>query len=117
MPHVTKLPSYVKDTLDLLKILDGLTIPSDALLVTSVVEALYASIPHDLGLQTIKTFLMEKDHRQWDFRTFVLRLLSYILKHNWLAFLRSHYLQVQGVAVPRHMPIYTWGVGAQYLFK
>lgn len=59
MPHV------VRDTSDLSKRLDGLTIPPDTLLVTIDVQALYSSIPHELGIQTVKKFLMEQDHRQW----------------------------------------------------
>lgn len=53
-PHVERMPSYVKDTLQLLQILDGLTIPVDSLLVTLDIEALYSSIPHEEGLKIIK---------------------------------------------------------------
>lgn len=37
-----------------------------------------------------KKFLMEQDkiNRQWEFHSFVLKLLSYILKHNCFSFLR-----------------------------
>lgn len=42
MPHVTSLPFYIKDTLDLLKHIEGCTVPPDALLVTLNVEALYS---------------------------------------------------------------------------
>lgn len=51
MPHVIGLPSYVRDASDLLKSLDGLSIPPDALLVTIDVEALLSSIPHEIGLK------------------------------------------------------------------
>lgn len=50
-PFVTSLFSYTKDTLDLLKQIEGLTVPPDALLVSLDVESLYCSIPHDRGSQ------------------------------------------------------------------
>ena len=99
MPHVMSLPSYVKDTIDLLRKLDGLTISKDALFVTIDVEALYSSIPHDKGLKTVGTFLMEIDHREWKFQRLIISFLSFILKHNFFSFHGSYYLQVQGVAM------------------
>lgn len=54
-PHVITLPSYVKDTPDLLKNLEGLTVPQACSLVTIYVETLYSSMPHELGLETMET--------------------------------------------------------------
>lgn len=39
-PHVTSLQSYVKDAIHILQIIDNLTIPENAYLVTIDVEAL-----------------------------------------------------------------------------
>lgn len=47
LPHVMRLPSYIRDTTDLLKHIKGIQIPPDALLVAIDVEALYSSIPHE----------------------------------------------------------------------
>lgn len=58
-PHVVTLPSYIKDTTDLLKNLDSLIVPTDCLLVAIDIEALYSSIPHNLGVETISKFLDE----------------------------------------------------------
>lgn len=55
--YVTSLPSYVKDTFHFLQILDNLCIPDYSILVTTDVEALYSSIPHEKGLTTIKHIL------------------------------------------------------------
>lgn len=52
-PLVEGLPSHIKDTIHLLQILDGLHVKGDTLLVDIDVEALYSSIPHDLGLSVI----------------------------------------------------------------
>lgn len=47
----------------------------------------------------VQTFLRELDHSQWSFSEFVLRLLDFILTHNWFTFLAVYYLQVQGVTM------------------
>lgn len=72
-PHVRRLPSYVRDTLDLLKQIEGVAVPPDALLVTLDVEALYSSIPHEQGVGMVRSFLMEEDHHAWPFNDFVLK--------------------------------------------
>lgn len=47
----------------------------------------------------VRTFLMEQDWTQWLINEFILKLLLYILTHNWSFFNGSHYPQVQGVAM------------------
>lgn len=72
--NVTGLPSYVRDTLDLLTHIEGLVVPPDALLVTVDVEALYSSIPQQQGIGVVKTFLMEQEQTVWQFNEFHLKL-------------------------------------------
>lgn len=113
-PHVTALPSYMRDTPDLLKIVDGLSISPGAWLI---VEALYSSIPHDRGLVTVKEFLRERSNRKWVYSEFILKILEYIWTHNIFTFLGSYFLQVQGVAMgtccaPSYANLYLGGVGA-----
>lgn len=50
---VQSIPSYVRDTTDLLQRLEGITIEEDWWLVS----ALYTSIPHSLGLEAVTHFL------------------------------------------------------------
>ncbi|XP_075696939.1 Na(+)/H(+) exchange regulatory cofactor NHE-RF4 [Rhinoderma darwinii] len=45
------LPSYVKDTTDVLKRIDGVSLDVDMILVTADIESLYTSIRHSDGLQ------------------------------------------------------------------
>lgn len=47
VPHVRSLPSYIRDTTDLLKHLKGTQIPPNALLVAIDIEVLYSIIPQD----------------------------------------------------------------------
>ncbi|XP_073478692.1 uncharacterized protein [Aquarana catesbeiana] len=98
-PHVMELPSYTRDTIHLLQILDGISIPSSALLATVDVESLYNSIPHHLGIAAIERVLQQRATTDWKFNAFILTMLDYILRHNTFLFKGSHYLQVQGVAM------------------
>ena len=53
-PIIQAGKSYIKDTSDFLENLKNLgNIPSNAILVTADVVALYPSIPHDAGLQAL----------------------------------------------------------------
>ncbi|XP_075697341.1 uncharacterized protein LOC142662932 [Rhinoderma darwinii] len=45
------LPSYVRDTTDVLKRIDGVSLDADMILVTADIESLYTSIRHADGLQ------------------------------------------------------------------
>lgn len=48
-PHVKSLFLFVQDTIDLIKLIDGITVPKYAWLVTIDVESLYNAISHDMG--------------------------------------------------------------------
>lgn len=56
-PFVTSLPSYLRDTTDLLLKLEGVSFEGETLLCSIDVEALYSLIPHDCGIRAVKTFL------------------------------------------------------------
>lgn len=53
-PHMFNVPSYIRDTIHLVQNIDGLQVPSNAVLVAIDVEALYSSIPNDRGLACIQ---------------------------------------------------------------
>lgn len=73
--------SYIQNTSDLLRELDGLSVPEGAWLVALEVEAFYNSIPHTLGVEVVEGFIFE------------------ILTNNIFLFVCSHYLQILGVAM------------------
>lgn len=52
-PFVQALPSYTRDTTDLIQRLDGVTIDEDWWLASVDIEALYTSIPHSQGLDAV----------------------------------------------------------------
>uniref|UniRef100_A0A8C5QJI9 Reverse transcriptase domain-containing protein n=1 Tax=Leptobrachium leishanense TaxID=445787 RepID=A0A8C5QJI9_9ANUR len=59
---VDSLPSYIRDTKQMLKILNETPIPEECMLCSIDVESLYSSIPHELGLKCVQYFI-EKDER------------------------------------------------------
>lgn len=69
-PHVRSLPSFIQDTSDLLKHIDDIITPPEALLVAIDIEALYSSIPHDKGVASVAKFLRELDRSLWPMTLF-----------------------------------------------
>lgn len=65
MPHKLSLPSYIRDTTDQLKHIDGIRAPRDSLLVAINIKALFSSIPLEQGDLTAKSFMMEQDRTTW----------------------------------------------------
>lgn len=79
------------------------------------VDALYSSIPHDKGLDTVSSFLQERSRDNNEYNKFILDLLLFELTHNAFLFNGSHYLQVQGVAMgttfaPSYANLYLGGL-------
>lgn len=59
MPQVVCLPSYAKDTINLLKTLEGISISMKLLPVAIDIKALYSSVSHDLGIKMMELFLRD----------------------------------------------------------
>lgn len=64
-PHITGLPSYSRDMVQLLQIVEDMTVPTSSVLVTIDIEALYSSIPHELGINAGARFLAKRDVSQY----------------------------------------------------
>ena len=102
-PHVRNLPSFLQDTTDYLsKIESNNVLPPNTLLVSMDVTSLYTNIPHDDGISACR--------HVWDNRlikepptSYLVKLLSLILKCNNFEFNGKHYLQVQGTAMGTKM--------------
>lgn len=98
-PYEIAMPSYLRDSLQLMQILNGITIPADAWLITLDIEALYSSIPHEMGLSINKEFFSEQDLTSRPLNQFILELLRHILYNNIFLFGGKLYRQKQGVAI------------------
>ncbi|XP_077118764.1 uncharacterized protein LOC143774874 [Ranitomeya variabilis] len=56
-PLVESLPSYARDTSDVLSRINGIQLDEDMILVTADIESLYTCIRHDDGLEAVRFFL------------------------------------------------------------
>ena len=56
-PHVKKLPSYLKDTTEFLRLIETTKLPTNCLLASIDVSSLYTNIPHNDGIQNVLYFL------------------------------------------------------------
>ncbi|XP_053568388.1 uncharacterized protein LOC128657974 [Bombina bombina] len=98
-PFLLTLPSYVKDTTDLLKKLDGVVVGEKNILASLDVESLYSSIPHNVGLIAIKRFLETRGPAYMEHTEFMMVLLEFILKNNVFSFDGQVFRQIRGTAM------------------
>lgn len=91
--------SYVKDTSHLLTLLHNVTLPPNTLLITLDIEALYTSIPHTRGLQTINKILSSRPLNKRPHNRFIIELLEFLLKNNKFKFNYRFFCQSQGTAI------------------
>ncbi|XP_069610910.1 uncharacterized protein [Ranitomeya imitator] len=97
-PCVESLPSFLKDTGAFLKLIDGIEIDPESVLVVADVESLYTSIRHHDGLRATKYYL-NMSNFPISFQNFVLEVLEFALTHNFFTFKGSFFLQLQGTAM------------------
>ena len=97
-PEVESLPSYVKDTTDFIKKVEGKKVPERSYLVTLDVKALYTNIPHDEGIKAATAKLTQSGHRSKEVFT-IESLLTLILTLNNFIFNEEHFLQISGCAM------------------
>lgn len=76
------LPSYVRDTGDVLNKIEDLAFTGKVLLVGIDVEALYTSIPHEWGISAVFHYLETKYPTMGAQNEFIIELLDLALKHN-----------------------------------
>lgn len=98
-PFVLSLPSYVRDTQDLLKKLEGIVLEDNTLLVSIDVESLYTSIRHDLGVEACRHFLSTRGIQFQSHTNFLLKLLRFTLTHNIFYFGQQIFHQLRGTAM------------------
>ncbi|XP_063044279.1 uncharacterized protein LOC134438605 [Engraulis encrasicolus] len=100
---VISLPSYVKDSMDFIKMIQSVQLKdSPQLLVTMDIESLYTNVPFDGGLQAIKSFL-EKRPSNTPTTECLLDLTECVLSYNYFLFGSDFHLQISGVAMGSKM--------------
>ncbi|XP_073399270.1 uncharacterized protein [Dendrobates tinctorius] len=95
---VESLPSYIRDTTDVLARVDGVLVEPSTLLVTADVESLYTCIDHTVGLDAVRWFLGTSD-LDGPLCGLILELVDFILTHNFFVFKDQFYLQKRGTAM------------------
>lgn len=94
-----ELPSYVRDTRDVLKAIQGVDCPSGSWLVGIDVESLYTLIPHDCGLRAVAHFLEKKYPLLAAQNEFITELLEFMLTNNCFQVLGSYFQQKRGTSM------------------
>lgn len=100
-PAMKALPSFLKDTTQLINELNDLTVEPDTLLATIDVKSLYTCIPHEEGIQACAEsleILSENNPDQPDTKTLI-NLLEIVLKNNTFEFDGKCFIQLQGTAM------------------
>ncbi|CAJ0950195.1 unnamed protein product [Ranitomeya imitator] len=97
-PIVETLPSYLRDTGDILSKILNINMEPDMWLVTLDVESLYTSIKHADGMEAANFFLSNSDIDD-HLNRLLLSLLEFALTHNFFIFKEALYLQLQGTAM------------------
>ena len=81
-----RVRSYIKNSTDLIHILETLEVPDNAHLITLDIESLYTNISHEQAITSVLRRL--EGHPQ---KILILDLLKYVLKNNVFKF-QSAYL-------------------------
>ncbi|XP_041435825.1 uncharacterized protein LOC121399362 [Xenopus laevis] len=105
--YVVSLPSYLKDSTQVIRDLQKVQLKQGTFLCTLDVKSLYTSIQHELGIRAVSHYL-EKDHDMpTNQKEFIIEAISYILNHNYFWFEDRYYLQIWGTAMgTRFAPSY-----------
>ena len=102
-PLVQNLPSYIKDTKDFLRRLQSLPpLPDHALLFTMDVVGLYSNIPHEDGLEALRTMLNQRPTQQPPTDD-IIELARLVLTLNAFQFEDTFFLQTHGTAMGTRM--------------
>ena len=99
-PYITKVQSYVRDTVDFLNTIPEKINP-ESILVSFDVTNLYSNIPHELGLTAIEWWLDKYPDLLYErfSKDFVLKCLQFILENNFMHFNDIFHRQKLGTAM------------------
>ena len=96
-PYVQRLPSYVKDTTELINQIEQLKLPTNCYLASIDVSSLYTNIPHKEGIQNVLHFLTNHEerykHPEQSNPEILGELMNLVLKNNVFEFNEQFYLQ------------------------
>uniref|UniRef100_A0A8C5QVW2 Reverse transcriptase domain-containing protein n=1 Tax=Leptobrachium leishanense TaxID=445787 RepID=A0A8C5QVW2_9ANUR len=106
-PFVTNTAAHLKDTTEILNVLNNITWENDLFMVTSDVKSLYTIIPHMKGIEATEHFLRKNDILQPEQIIFILEGIRLILENNYFYFKNDFFIQLNGTAMgTRFAPSY-----------
>uniref|UniRef100_A0A8C5W849 Helix-turn-helix domain-containing protein n=1 Tax=Leptobrachium leishanense TaxID=445787 RepID=A0A8C5W849_9ANUR len=120
-PIVKETLSYLKDTINMLQILDKVKWDEDCIMVTCDVNALYSNIPHAMGLQTVREEIYNSKNFLDMQIDFIMRSIHFILNNNYFKFGDDFFLQKNGTAMgtkfaPSYANLYMTGWESRFVY-
>lgn len=91
-------PTFLLDTTDFIKKVEGTTIPNDSLILSLDVVSLYTNIPHDELRVTLQEFFDACENLNLPTH-FLLDLMDILIEKNYFRYDRDYYLQIKGVVM------------------
>lgn len=88
--------SHIKNSYELTKLLDNITVTKNTYIITADIKSLYTNIPNNHGINTV---VKEIEKTQKNSATLLKTLLELILFNNIFTFNNNHYLQINGTAM------------------
>ena len=98
-PLAQSYPDYIHNTVALSLILQDLTVPDDAILVTVDVTSLYPSIPQSEALHLIYNEMYKKRHLLLFEPNLIIQLLHICINNNYFEFASLNFQQIKGTAM------------------
>lgn len=98
-PVMKRFKSYLKDSFELVHHLETTTYPTDAIIVTGDINSLYPSIDITDGLRKIRLALQLYSSYEVTDIDFLMDLLEWVLRHNYIEFGDTKWLQIKGTAM------------------
>lgn len=97
-PYVHRLPSYVRDTTDVLNRLSRVDDTVSDFMVTMDVEALYTNIDHSDGLRAVSHYLSDREELTPP-TGFIVELTEWVLNNNVFLFQDRLFRQCKGTSM------------------
>ena len=98
-PYVIETNSYISDTGDFQEKVSDLELDSNDWIFTMDVTSLYTNIPHNEGIECIRTLVNSKRQNSLPSNGNLIKILELVLKCNKCIFNNDHCLQVNGTAM------------------
>lgn len=104
-PFVIRQHTYIKDTSDFIRKIEGMSAPTDALIITLDYESMYTNIVHEEAIEAVRKTITENDNHKIvrgmgrpSIESFC-KLIELAVKCNNFKFNSRNYYQCRGVAM------------------